>query len=635
MIDDVIEPFKLPALERISKIVGDYFTGFEITGLFKKSGYPEIVHDGSTKWRFLCSTFENLQKRKFGPYIILKFLETTCDPQEYFEKPESHIAILHKLNDVLSFYGMKINEKGKVIKIKEKRDTIAMTSKNDPESTSDQTIVRINISPTQGYAGDNIVLEAWASEPDTAVHLDIIDENDKRQMSTGQVIFTNPFKHVLTLSKHNFGPGKYNAVFYTTNIKVNKTGTFEFLTSEAKLETMLENTSESKYTSLITDKQWDVFISHASEDKETVAKPFAEKLRSLDLNVWYDEFSLKWGKSLRKSIDEGLSNSLFGIVILSKVFFQKKWTQIELDGLISIMTSTGQDNILPLRYEISNEEVAEVSPTLAGIFSRSWDEGIEKLAIEVKDLVGERKIKFSSNTETPRPSHSSSSKPFDPKEIEKEVRKAKESAIPRMVINPNSVTSLPNPTQSKSAPSRNPHKKRDFTIVAIIISVVAAFMFSPYFSDFISPPTPEIHVTDLNALDGIVEGNSPIYSYEPRTLIPNGTKNETFFLTISNSGGVHAKNFWIDIYEKPDGQWFDFHTSAVVHSGTPKNCQNKSSLCTIELIPKETGSIELQYGVSFDHKLYQKIVDETPKLFFKYGFDDAEEQLIEISLKFD
>lgn len=135
MIDDVIEPFKLPALERISKIVGDYFTGFEITGLFKKSGYPEMVHDGSTKWRFLCSTFENLQKRKFGPYIILKFLETTCDPQEYFGKPESHIAILHKLNDVLSFYGMKINEKGKVIKIKEKRDTIAMTPKNDPDSS--------------------------------------------------------------------------------------------------------------------------------------------------------------------------------------------------------------------------------------------------------------------------------------------------------------------------------------------------------------------------------------------------------------------------------------------------------------------------------------------------------------------
>ena len=136
----------------------------QITDLFRKSGYPEIVHDGSTKWKFLYSTFENLQKRKFGPYIILKFLETTCDPQEYFEKPESYMDILHKLNEVLSFYGMNINEKGKVIKIKEKRDTITMPSKNDSKSTSDETIVGINISPTKGHAGDSIVLEAWASK---------------------------------------------------------------------------------------------------------------------------------------------------------------------------------------------------------------------------------------------------------------------------------------------------------------------------------------------------------------------------------------------------------------------------------------------------------------------------------------
>lgn len=139
------------------------------------------------------------------------------------------------------------------------------------------------------------------------------------------------------------------------------------------------------------NKKWDVFISHASEDKESVAKPFAEKLQKLGLNVWYDEFNLKWGTSLRKSIDEGLSNSLFGVVILSEKFFQKHWTQIELDGLTTIMTTTGKDNILPLRYDISHKRVAAISPILAGIFSRSWDEGIENLANEVKKLVEERK----------------------------------------------------------------------------------------------------------------------------------------------------------------------------------------------------------------------------------------------------
>jgi len=171
-------------------------------------------------------------------------------------------------------------------------------------------------------------------------------------------------------------------------------------------------------------KKWDVFISHASEDKESVAKPFAEKLQKLNLNVWYDEFSLKWGKSLRKSIDEGLSNSLFGIVVLSKTFFQKTWTRIELDGLTTIMTTTGKDNILPLRYEISHDEVAEVSPTLAGIFSRSWDEGIDKLANEVKELVEAQKLVKSKQKTQSEPSYATTSVSkskftglFDPKYV--------------------------------------------------------------------------------------------------------------------------------------------------------------------------------------------------------------------------
>lgn len=154
----------------------------------------------------------------------------------------------------------------------------------------------------------------------------------------------------------------------------------------------LKQRSVQSENSVKTTK-WDVFISHASEDKEAVARPFAERLTDLGLKVWYDEFSLQWGKSLRKSIEEGLKNSSYGIVILSQVFFQKTWTNLELDGLVAIMTTTGKDNILPLRYGLTHKEVADISPTLAGLFSRSWDEGIDKLANDVKDLVRERKKK--------------------------------------------------------------------------------------------------------------------------------------------------------------------------------------------------------------------------------------------------
>ena len=62
------------------------------------------------------------------------------------------------------------------------------------------------------------------------------------------------------------------------------------------------------------DEVYDVFISHASEDKEEVVRPLANALRKAGLKVWYDEFELHIGDSLRRKIDQGLAKSRFGIV---------------------------------------------------------------------------------------------------------------------------------------------------------------------------------------------------------------------------------------------------------------------------------------------------------------------------------
>lgn len=81
--------------------------------------------------------------------------------------------------------------------------------------------------------------------------------------------------------------------------------------------------------------RWDVFISHASEDKGDAARPLANELSSRGLRVWFDETTLELGDSLQVKIDEGLANSRFGIVLLSKAFFEKNWPKRELDGLVS------------------------------------------------------------------------------------------------------------------------------------------------------------------------------------------------------------------------------------------------------------------------------------------------------------
>lgn len=108
------------------------------------------------------------------------------------------------------------------------------------------------------------------------------------------------------------------------------------------------------------EKKWDAFISHASEDKDTVVRELAIALEKLHLKIWYDEFTLEVGDSLSKSIDEGLIKSNFGIVIISKDFLKKKWTEYEYRSLLS-KEENGKKIILPIWHNITTEEVKEFS----------------------------------------------------------------------------------------------------------------------------------------------------------------------------------------------------------------------------------------------------------------------------------
>jgi hypothetical protein len=74
-------------------------------------------------------------------------------------------------------------------------------------------------------------------------------------------------------------------------------------------------------------QNWDAFISHASEDKERFVRPLARALKNLGVEIWYDEFSLKLGDSLSRSIDKGLAQSRYDIVVLSEAFMTKSWPE--------------------------------------------------------------------------------------------------------------------------------------------------------------------------------------------------------------------------------------------------------------------------------------------------------------------
>lgn len=108
-------------------------------------------------------------------------------------------------------------------------------------------------------------------------------------------------------------------------------------------------------------KSYDVFISHASEDKRSFVEPLALELRKRGLNVWFDKFVLQVGDSLRASIELGLAKSRFGIVIFSPSFFKKKWPKAELNGLFS-KEIAGKKKILPILHEYSVAKLRQRYP---------------------------------------------------------------------------------------------------------------------------------------------------------------------------------------------------------------------------------------------------------------------------------
>lgn len=139
----------------------------------------------------------------------------------------------------------------------------------------------------------------------------------------------------------------------------------EELSSQIQSQPIISQKEKSIFDSS-PQEEFDVFVSHATEDKESFSDEFAHILQEEHgLKVWYDAVSIQWGDSIRTEIDRGLKKSKFGIVILSRSYIKKYWTQYELEGLFQ-RESTGGKLILPIWHDITKQEVQDFSPTLGG-----------------------------------------------------------------------------------------------------------------------------------------------------------------------------------------------------------------------------------------------------------------------------
>lgn len=126
---------------------------------------------------------------------------------------------------------------------------------------------------------------------------------------------------------------------------------------------------------------YDVFLSHASEDKDEIARPLANALTARGFTVWFDELNIRVGQSIRREIERGIREARFGLVIVSEHFMAKQWTQAELDALWGKKLAAQDDSLLPVWHKVTYDEVQQGLPLLAGLHALNTSTmSIERIA---------------------------------------------------------------------------------------------------------------------------------------------------------------------------------------------------------------------------------------------------------------
>lgn len=130
----------------------------------------------------------------------------------------------------------------------------------------------------------------------------------------------------------------------------------------------------------------EVFLSHASPDKEIIVRPFAEKLKEAGISFWLDEAEMKWGDKLSKSINSGLEKSNYIIVFLSEHFVGRNWAEAELSSALTRENSEGRNVVLPIIIGNPNEVLSNY-PLLRDKIYKRWDDGVDSCIESLEDLI--------------------------------------------------------------------------------------------------------------------------------------------------------------------------------------------------------------------------------------------------------
>lgn len=115
------------------------------------------------------------------------------------------------------------------------------------------------------------------------------------------------------------------------------------------------------------NKKYDVFLSHANLDKTDIVEELYNSIKKLGINIFYDKEEIEWGDDWKKRINDGIEISEFAIIVLSKNFFGREWTENELNIFLNRQNSSGQKIILPILYNVAIDEIKARYPKVADI----------------------------------------------------------------------------------------------------------------------------------------------------------------------------------------------------------------------------------------------------------------------------
>ncbi len=132
-------------------------------------------------------------------------------------------------------------------------------------------------------------------------------------------------------------------------------------------------------------KEYSVFVSHSSDDKIEYVDDLVREMKQLGISVFYDTDVISWGDNLKEQIDKGLENCELAVIVISKNYFGKEWTEYEIQSLFNRQSKEKKKLILPILYNISKEEFNNHYPLLKNIvFKHAKSLSKQKLAEEVK-----------------------------------------------------------------------------------------------------------------------------------------------------------------------------------------------------------------------------------------------------------